>query len=251
MPSRPCSLPCDTVAMSSTGRATRRRRRRRARVPPCSATYMRSSPLRRTRCATGLVEPARPVRGATRSRGEIGRGRRVVVARRRSWSYVGAVAWSPARAARVDVLSVVVELLLHAASARPRRRRATSERLQARRRGGIGRRLRGTGAAYACARHEVRGVRPRRLCRRTARRARRPHAARSRAHAAPAALAARGEVGRADVIPAGLPPGQRRRQHGDPRLRPGALPHRVARRSRPRRWASSSRPTRSRTAATS
>ncbi len=41
-----------------------------------------------------------------------------------------------------------------------------------------------------------------------------------------AALAARGEVGRAEVIPPGLPPGQRRRQHVDPRLRPRPLPHR-------------------------
>ena len=39
-------------------------------------------------------------------------------------------------------------------------------------------------------------------------------------------LAARAEIGRAAVIPPGLPAGQRRRQHVDPRLRPAALPHR-------------------------
>ena len=51
------------------------------------------------------------------------------------------------------------------------------------------------------------------------------------------ALAARGEVGRAAVIPPGLPPGQRRREHEHPRLRPRRPPHRPGadrgRRARP------------------
>ena len=60
---------------------------------------------------------------------------------------------------------------------------------------------------YACG-DEVRRARPRRLRRRAARRARRAHAARSRAHAAPGARSPRtAEVGRAEVIPPGLPPG--------------------------------------------
>ena len=63
-------------------------------------------------------------------------------------------------------------------------------------------------------------------------------------------LAGRGQVGRAAVIPTGPPARQRRRQHVDLRLRPRPSSTPAARRSRRRRWASSSAPTRSPTGAT-
>ena len=107
-------------------------------------------------------------------------------------------------------------------------------------------------APVACTRHEVRGLRPRRLCRRAARRARRAHAARGRARCRRcAALAApgRGRPGRGDPRTGCRRAATSATCRSSATTRPATTP--AGRRSRPRRWASSSPPTRSPTAATS
>ena len=89
---------------------------------------------------------------------------------------------------------------------------------------------------------EVPRARPRRLRRRAARRARRPHAARGRAHAAPGARSPRAaRSGWPTVIPAGCRRGATSATSpSSGTTRPSTTP--AARRSRPRRWAWSSRP---------
>ena len=261
---------CRRSCSCSRRRASCRRGRTRARAGP------RSPPdaIVSRRSSTGVGSSA-PLRIGADPPGLLGHVERVVAVRgppspSGAWTAATLVsvnrAWCGSGAAVVDVEPTVVD----GRARRPRRRLGRARAVGAARgrdergddeRGSEDRRDdasgHGTepgptaGVHLRCDRREVRRARSRRLCRRAGRRARRPDAARGRGDAAPPG-ARRAQRGRSRQRDPGRPAaGQRRRQPLDPRVRPARCSTPVARRSRPRRWASSSGPTRSRTAATS
>ena len=231
-PSSPCSLPWTTLSRRSSTVISRRVPLTMTRTrPACSATYMRVVAVPgRARDRDRAVEAGRDL-GRARACALARSGWRQSSARRSSCPTARGRGCRGGRRARSTS---------SARSMRCRRRpsccgnatsaidgtRATEvrrHRASVRRPGSV--RCRGM-RPYAASRHEVPRVRARRLCRRAARRARRPHTARGGAHAAPrrARGARRGRPRRGD--PRRAAARQRRRQHGDPRFRSRPLPHR-------------------------